>query len=96
MPQTASKKQFLAVLAKYPGATYEIDRRGDITVDAPPGQVFVGTDTHAVVAAAYCNVIRCPSTRVPRGEQYAMLIEDMEDGFTPCPDPDCEYCYGED
>lgn len=95
MAKTATKKQFLAVLAKHPGTTYEICWTGEIIVDAPPRQIFVSTGSHAIVAPAYCNIIRCPQTRVPRGEQYAMLIEDMIEGFEPCTDPDCD-CREED
>ena len=76
-------------------ATIE-DRSFDDAVElaaaAPAGFVFVSTRTHSVVACIEIGENGFPNKKSAMKVAKAMLADDIEGGFEPCQDTDCDIC----
>lgn len=82
--QMATRKKFLKRCAEL-GVTVK-DENDTLSIDAPPGHIFIGTNFHW---GDISNIHR--SWR--RHEMYDALIEEMSDGVAPCTIANCDACF---
>jgi len=61
----------------------------EIVMTAPDGFKFAGPDVHEVVLCSQVDGAHI-------AHLYPGAMEDLASGVVPCPDPDCEWCHGEE
>jgi hypothetical protein len=59
------------------------DHGSYLSLEAPSGHVFSGTQTHEVIADYKTSV---------KSEAYKSLLDDIRNGIEKCEIPDCEWC----
>lgn len=76
------------------GVTVEVEGPGSnddvtVTLHAPAGKLFAGHELHSLGAEYY------PAQDKDEGKatDYSSSLEDLDDEFIDCPDPDCAFCH---
>ena len=89
MPETATKKQVLAVAAKFGIRVHDDGEK--VSVDCPRYYVLKGSGLH------FTDVrYGMAHGSWPKPQVWAQVLHDIADGIEPCADPDCEYCHDDE
>jgi hypothetical protein len=85
-----TRKQFMAVLAKYPGVTLdtESEHHSDMLIlDSPKGKIFAANGAHVIVEP-FANA----GGQSWKPAAYAEAARMLEHGLYDCDETDCETC----
>jgi hypothetical protein len=86
------EREFVTLLAKYPGVTVDADseENGTLILDSPKGKVFKANDGHCLVEP-FTNI-----SQSWKGDAYAELAARLAYGLADCDDADGEVCHPEE
>lgn len=85
-----TRKQFMAILAKYPGVTLDAeseDSGNDLILDSPFGKVFAANGIHSLV-----EPFRNNGGQSWKAEAYKDMMARLELGLQDCTVEDCDRC----